>query len=859
MSSARPTPTIAVIAVPGPGDPDHGGAARAVADLLLRLRSCGRSRYTSFVERALRIPTKPAHVNPRSAPNVAPDLPRSVFAEQHPFLRTQLQYGGAAARDREEDSPDHQFMRAQLAEYRSGGEPYDSVRLEGERLSGSTENEAPEPQARLHVYELRWADLSRLQSALLRRLAELYRLCLHIAHLGRTALDHARLEHPSSRSWRLYGLLHTWAVRLLTVFVPAVYAVMLVTILAAALPRLAAGSELFLARLVLAVWLAGAGVTVCFIFGAHERLRPGALPVGLGAYALTAGSITIVAAQARRADDLIDGTLRVFEATAVVAATVWDAIFLLGALAGAFAIIARSRSDGTAHSRAMRAARTANATLAIATASTLVVTFVIWALLLRLVGGLFPARPYAALVPIFGLGGSTYAAFFERLLEVTAGAGVPIVVISASALMIVAALGFLPSFVSEVRAPHGGDAFQQTANGSSFPAGDPPLDADQLSATWAKVRRGDDKSERGGRRLTRGFRIAGAAVTLLYLAVFFVAPAASIISRFMNMPLLDGLEASASTVVLRGGGCLVAATLALIALRSRFPRLTCGFGQALDVVLEVDAYLRTHPRVATPRAHIAERYVSLLRYLCQWRDRSGRPYDAVIIVAHSQGAVITADLLSFVQREEDPELEPIRRPLANGLPGATGRRLFVFTMGSPLRQLYSEWFPHLFGWVRGDTGDGVSRPLPAVPREPWMLLPRLEDGHRVQAPAIPDGTAPDPYAMGVTRWVNAYRSDDYVGRAQWRHAVDGCDWIYRCAPADAAKRFAGDVPPVTYVSEDAHRSRRELCIGAGAHTHYWDSTGKAIALELDLLISDATKLAVRVSKDTAAPAEGMES
>jgi hypothetical protein len=190
------------------------------------------------------------------------------------------------------------------------------------------------------------------------------------------------------------------------------------------------------------------------------------------------------------------------------------------------------------------------------------------------------------------------------------------------------------------------------------------------------------------------------------------------------------------------------------------------------------------------------------------------------------------------------------------VPSAAGRRLFLFTSGSPLRQLYSEWFPHLFGWVRGDRGDGVSRPLPAVPREPWMLLPRLEDGHRVHAPAIPDGTAPDPYAMGVTRWVNAYRSGDYVGRALWRHAAGGCDWIYRCAPPDAATRFVGDTPPITYVSEDAHRSRRELCIGGGAHTHYWDATAKEIAVELDLLLTDAAKLAIRVSKDTAAPAEG---
>ena len=140
-----------------------------------------------------------------------------------------------------------------------------------------------------------------------------------------------------------------------------------------------------------------------------------------------------------------------------------------------------------------------------------------------------------------------------------------------------------------------------------------------------------------------------------------------------------------------------------------------------------------------------------------------------------------------------------------------------------------------------------------------MLLPRLEDGHRVLAPAIPDDAAPDPYAMGITRWVNAYRSGDYVGRALWRQSLDGCDWTYRCAPPDAATRFIGDTPPITYASEDAHRSRRELCIGAGAHAHYWHSTAKSIAVELDLLLTDATKLAASVAKDTGAPAEGMES
>jgi hypothetical protein len=859
MTSARPTPTIAVVAVPGPGDHKPGDAARAVADLLLRLRSSGGSRYTSFVERAVRIPTKPARVNPRSAPNVAPDLRWSIFAEQHPFLRTQLQYGGAAARDREEDSPDHQLMRAQLADYRSTGEPYDTVRLEGERLAESADGGTGEVLARLHIYEVRWSDLSRLTSGALRFFAELYQLFFHTAHLGRMALDHARLEHSASTLWHVYGAAHTWAVRLLTLFVPAVLVAMLATLVVVGLSQLVGGPGLPAARLVVGTWLLAAGGLIYLVFRAHDRLRPGALAVGVGGYAVAAAPVALVAARARRNDELLDGAIGVFELEAVFAAGMWGAVYLLGALAGALGLLACARAEDAARARAWRVARTAAATLAVAATSALTATFLLWAGMCLALDNLLPARPYTALLPIFHRDGQSYASFFERVLEVTAGAGLPLLILFASALAAVVALVIVPVLIKEIRPPRAAGVFEQSANGVASPQRDAPVDTDVRWAAWEQLRREGDASQRLARQVTRGFRLAGAAVLLLYVAAFVVAPTASVAYWISGARALGTLQTLGTTIIVGVGAWLVGGAIALIVVRGRFERLTLGVRPALDVVLEMDNYLRTHPREATPRARIAERYVSVLRYLCHWRDRTGRPYDAILLVAHSQGAVITADLLNFVQREEDPELEPVRRPLANGAPDAAGRRLFLFTTGSPLRQLYSEWFPHLFGWVRGETGDGVSRPLPAVPREPWMLLPRLEDGHRVSAPAIPDGAAPDPYAMGVTRWVNAYRSGDYVGRAQWRHAVDGCDSIYRRAPADAARRFVGDVPPITYVSEDAHRSRRELCIGAGAHTHYWDATAKAIAVELDLVINDATRLATRVAKDTGAPAEGMES
>jgi hypothetical protein len=120
-------------------------------------------------------------------------------------------------------------------------------------------------------------------------------------------------------------------------------------------------------------------------------------------------------------------------------------------------------------------------------------------------------------------------------------------------------------------------------------------------------------------------------------------------------------------------------------------------------------------------------------------------------------------------------------------------------MGCPLRDLYGLRFPRLYGWTR-DSGDPTMKALPAdLERDP----------QRVPAPL-------GLYA--VKRWVNAYRSGDYIGRFLWR--TDQCDyrWDPRETSADGAVR-------------------KEFCIGAGAHTHYWDHTAvETIARELNSLL-----------------------
>jgi hypothetical protein len=205
-----------------------------------------------------------------------------------------------------------------------------------------------------------------------------------------------------------------------------------------------------------------------------------------------------------------------------------------------------------------------------------------------------------------------------------------------------------------------------------------------------------------------------------------------------------------------------------------------GAGKAirivLDIALDVANWLRHDPPEATPRARICARYVSLLKYIGGWRDSaSNRPYDAIIIFSHSQGAVITADLLRFMKHGGETDLNRIfrRDPDSERLP------VYLFTMGCPLRQLYGARFPDEYGWAM----------------------------------------APTPDDTGVDFWSNFYRSGDYVGRALWQPDCDQ-NGNYPCGSLDEKKR-------------------RERCIGSGAHTRYWDETAPEVAAELDRLIGVA--------------------
>jgi hypothetical protein len=224
------------------------------------------------------------------------------------------------------------------------------------------------------------------------------------------------------------------------------------------------------------------------------------------------------------------------------------------------------------------------------------------------------------------------------------------------------------------------------------------------------------------------------------------------------------------------GKWLAGGAMTIVALGSRFTQTFGRLRVAVDAVLDIDNYFGDPPNRHPPRARIYSRYASLLAYLRE------RRYARIVIVAHSQGTVISADLLRYLHSQGRLQ------KLLGGLPVA------LVTVGSPLRDLYAERFPLLYRWVG--------------PREA---------GFAQAAPAAAE--------LGLNEWVNACRSGDYVGRFIW-------------TPDDDTTRFAvATVEPDGSVKARRAGDRAEFCLGAGAHTHYFSNDAVALAAEIDRLVA----------------------
>jgi hypothetical protein len=319
--------------------------------------------------------------------------------------------------------------------------------------------------------------------------------------------------------------------------------------------------------------------------------------------------------------------------------------------------------------------------------------------------------------------------------------------------------------------------------------------------TEAMLRRGERKAPRDtsdsvsmrmGTWMSRGLDATTVITLLLWSAIFLVPVVYKLANwKWKLDPFFGPIAFAIVSNTLIGF-----AVLAAIAKRGQ---------TILATILDVDTYLRTSPIYATPRATIFERYVSTLRYLRTYQDARGKGYDSIIIVAHSLGALISGDLLYYLQSEGGHKEWYAQHPTG---PKFTSIPITLMTMGNPIRQLLNRFFPYLYDWVR------------AVPDNGKHPLPRpLKRGQA----HISSAHLPDPNQLGLACWINAYRSGDYVGRSLW---LD--EWYHRPA--------FSHVQPVPLVIASPGGEREEMCIGAGAHVHYMDDTAPDIAWKLDSLI-----------------------
>lgn len=685
---------VAVVAVHGVADQKPAESARAIADLLC----ADEAKYSAFTEVPLRIARK----------RMEPGEPTEAD-------------GGI------------EYMHAQLDGYPKADEDagcvYETVRLEGTRKSDGAD---------VHVHEVYWADLSRAGETWYRLLAEFYQLILHLPSLGRNGLRYAAREN-GGWWWNAAHRLQSLAVWLLTVPAALLNVVMLsigvITIAAEIPPRFQTPAAIAIA----AILMAGA------VLAAMRALRLRT--------ALWSSWPVVIAASIALASIIVPGR-NVYEVLAIEATLIAAACsFFIAAkysvmkpTAKRFGAVAIVVMVGTALYWIIGDGVTSRATAYLAALLTAQVVYLIlervWILLfavgiLAAIFGLVAAtrtpkeRRAAAMRAAWtarfslGLPAALFATFTlsiwygvvfsltwwnavggvaDQMMELllVSSRGLGIFVLSLGLFVMAALVAALPSIVLEI---------QPTRSST------------------------DEESQSLGKWLSGGIlgvAITGELFTLAFVAMLFFRDSLRLDDRLM---LLAGAGAVASLLVGK--------------------RFIKTFRAAVDVLLDVDNYLRESPRDATPRARIAERFVSLLRHL------SASGYDRIVIVAHSQGTVISADVLRYLRAVPDPAItKPIR----------------LYTMGSPLRQLYAEAFPYLYSWIEGDA-------------------------HTPQ----------------VDVWANVYRSGDYVGRTLWSdEATQARIWI-RNVPAQ--------VEP-----------RAEFCIGAGAHTHYWNRYAKDVGAYLDRLI-----------------------
>ncbi len=833
---------VAVIAIHGVGDHPPFEMARSVTNILADLENAPLDpRYCAFGESTFELNVSPVKVIRRGGEHASGRAwgPLDELYRSHVAVRQAV--------DADRDSLDHRFMEGQLRAYHGEGpdDTYRVLRLEGSRKSLDTE--LPDKEVHVYdmwwsdlstvapaglrtfgeLYQLlfhlgsigvnnvkaaalslagtsagkAWRWFSKGQVAAVSMLAwpipllNLNLLAISIAILATAGVRHlgAAWGELAAAFALLLAVVIGFCGRLMFSRPRAAATAALIVFAAAgvagyALWHFRSGLEALRTPSEFVVLLVAGGVAfyvIWLLLGPWEGLRPGTKKA-FGISVVIQAIAWIVSLHWRVSVDaflVLEYALRLIEVGFWLLVLSWCAFWLCLVAALVTGKLAVAMTPGDEKDRARRTNWTARLTLTLPSLLFLLLTFAGWA------GFVHVALPVLAHLPVktsfyentqplryvpllFSSGIVQPVDVWVNNLLMDAGiSAVPFLLVLTLLAAIIVLWAILPSALDELSSPkHSTSPKKSTTRTGSTSR----KDSERWAASAAAL----------GDWLDAGFRAMRNSGRLIYAGIF-VFPV-FIVFMYLGLsgkPEFNELEKGIPTFTEALGLAVAGAGVALLGFGGRLSKLALGFRPIVRVALDVDNWMREHPD-NNPTARICGRYVSLLRYIGQWKGPDDRGYDAVIIFAHSQGTVITADLFRFLKAEAravqgygdyDSTLSALDR-----MP------VYLFTMGCPLSQLYGLRFPYLYGYA------------PAL----------LTANH-----------LPKPEDLGVRHWTNAYRTGDYVGRYLWRNQ-----------PWELNKWTNG--------------SRTEFPIGPGAHTHYWDNSDghSAIADELDAIIAQIRAL-----------------
>jgi hypothetical protein len=685
---------------------------------------------------------------------------------------------------------------------------YTTTRLRSERRDA-----AANLTQTVDIYELYWADLSRLGSSLLRIGGEFYQLLFHLAYLAKTVVAHARNTRPATThdagSWKALHVAHGASEWLLTrpialinlyqvaitlalamllmpepvrdawgILVAAGIGVLVVGVIHwkygffYAMAALSIGSSLALllfreqvfAFLIHPGWVFGSVLLLGTLGYAYIIKSVEARVEGVGGFgylwpALLFVLVLIFSNESRVSgrEELLVFGVRAMEFS-VYGVVLASAVLLVSNLALYFIGAYLGFRPGTRAALDRSTVATARLGTYLACMLFIVLTLTVWGVVIKSSNSLWPSIEY---MPLFGHSNESMMmvnGFVERMMKITASSFGPLVTF----------LGAVVAF---------------------------SLYAMSISLFREVVPKpGLLASEGVGRWLDNGLKLLAIFLSVMFFlfaigGVFFQLHSIKSLLDPANAVEIYQTEHFDFVVSLLAGSAVT-----LIALGSRIGGFVRSLRSVLDVFLDVDNYFKDRPKSRTPRGRIYARYATLLEYVAKYRFDDGCHYDRIVVIAHSQGTVITADLFRALSQ-------------SGSMAHLFGERpLHLLTAGCPLRQLYASRFPDLY---------------------PWVVAPLSADNNVDASIAV---TGPDPRSLSVVRWTNVYQSGDYVGRYLWTKPERDDHYTEPANAEDTAVIFA---------PQHATATIREMCVGSGAHIHYFDGSAPLVAGEVDRLISAA--------------------